>query len=82
MNVEIRIFAAVGSRDHEGLTVDGKTDVAEESLIEDAVHGFAVVHGAIRFAHHAGATGGREWFGHRDLKVAHGAELIAGAESA
>jgi hypothetical protein len=69
-------------RDDEGLAVGGKSDVTDESLVKNLVNGFAVVHGAIRFAYHARPTGGREWFGHRDLKVAHGAELIAGAESA
>src|SRR5579863_8497219 len=58
VNVEARILAPVGGRDHEGLAVDGETDVAEESFVEDAVGRLAIVDAAVGFADHAGARGG------------------------
>jgi hypothetical protein len=46
------------------LTVDDESDVAEKALIQDAVYGFAVIDGTIRFSDHTGARGGHLRFRH------------------
>ena len=57
-------FAAVGSRNHERLSVDGEADVAEKSFIEDAIDGFAIVDATIGFADDTSPRGGHFMFGH------------------
>ena len=64
MNVEIRVLAAVGSWDHEGLAVDGESGVADEAFIEDAVRGLAVVYSTLGFAGHTRPRSGHLRFGH------------------
>ena len=50
MDVETFFSAPVGDWDHNGLAVDYKSHMADESFVEDAVHGVAVVNAALGFA--------------------------------
>ena len=56
--------ARVERGNHEGLAIDRKTDVADESFIENLVDGRTVVDAAMRFAHDARALGRRGDFLH------------------
>jgi len=64
--VEIKCFidASVICGDNEGLAFDDETDVADETLIENGVHGFAIVFAAVGQALHSGAWRGAEWLTH------------------
>jgi hypothetical protein len=64
MDVEIRVLAAERCRDHERLAVDRKTDVANESFIEDAIDRFAIVDSAIGFADETSPRRGHLGFRH------------------
>ena len=55
MQVEELVNARVIGGDDEGLAFDDESNVTDETLIENGVHGFAIVFAAIREALHFGA---------------------------
>src|SRR6266851_4801789 len=59
MNIEAVADSHLQSRNHVGLTVDRKTDVAYERGVEERIDDVAIVRGALGKALHAGARGHR-----------------------
>src|SRR5260370_33167560 len=50
------------SGNHVRQAIDGKSDVADESFVENFINSFAVVSGARRFAHNPRALRRCRWF--------------------
>src|SRR5690349_4123189 len=64
VDVEVRVFAAVGSRDDERLAINSESYVAEKCFVENAGNLFAVIDATVRFADDTRPRGGDLIFRH------------------
>jgi hypothetical protein len=54
VNVQHIFVAPVTGGNYEWLTIDGKANVANESLVKNSIDHAAIVNGALRLADHTG----------------------------
>src|ERR1700722_12418651 len=64
--VQIKCFVHAGviCGNDEWLAVNHETNMTNETLIKNGMHGFAVVFAAVGQALNLGSGGGNEWLGH------------------
>ena len=64
MQVENLVNASVIGRDDEGLALDDESNMTDKTLIQNRVHGFAIIFAAIGEALHSRARCRCKWLAH------------------